>query len=342
MQSSYKDGQVTCLFSNFEGNLLSIEDKEAMIRSGENYGNILSEEDRPEDEYLNIFDNLNKKLSTKLSVPIMQLVEHFHTTHPVGRPIVLLSIARAGTPIGVVISSILKSRFNREVHHYSISVIHGYGIDKFAMDYVLKNHSNEDVIFLDGWVSQGRITKTIESTASNWSVNPQLYCVSDPSGIQNAVATREDILLPSAILNATVSGLLSRSVYNSEGFDTVEYYSQYKDIDRTHHFIDQLVSCCNEIDNIPQRDIIDCSSQRLKALKQINNFCNQYGVIEKDIKVGIGEVSRSLLRRIPTLVVVDHSAKEEVEHMIYLSKKRNIELVFKNLNGPFRAFSILN
>lgn len=339
---SYLPHQVTCLFAPFNGDLLSVQEKEACLQNGGYYGDILSKEDRPDPQYVEIFDRLSSTLSHKLAQPVLQLVEHFHTTRPVDRPIVLLSLARAGTPIGVVVAELLRTRFNREVHHYSVSVLHKYGLDGHAMNHILARHAAENVVFLDGWVSQGRITRAVEESAPQWGVSPVLYCVSDPSGFQDATATREDILLPSAVLNANVSGLLSRTVYNPNGFHFSETYSDFHDIDRTQAFIQDMLHACESQTRIEQRNVTPSHQQRVIARTQIEAFCAEHNTDDSNIKVGVGEVSRSLLRRIPTLVVVDPSAVEETQHMFWLAQQRNIELRVQELNGPFRAFSILS
>lgn len=346
LENSYKPGQVVCLFTPFTGNVLSIEDKEAQLQNGGHYGDLLSEEDRPDAEYLAIFDQLTDVLAQKLAAPIWRLVEHFNTSRPQDRPIVILSIARAGTPIGVVVSELLRHRFKREVFHYSVSVIHKHGVDAHAMEYLLKRHNASDMVFLDGWISQGRITKAVEESAPRWGVEPHLYCVSDPRGVQDFVATREDVLLPSAILNATVSGLLSRSVHNPDGLDFAQSYMHYSSVDRTQVFIDAMLNAC--FLNSPQEDFLEAASvvchsseQNPLARAQIESFCEKHGTTEERIKVGIGEVSRSVLRRTPVLVVIDPNATDEARHLVWLAKQRNIPLRVEHLNGPFRAFSIL-
>lgn len=339
---SYLPHQVTCLFAPFDGNLLSVQEKEDCLQNGGYYGDILSKEERPKDQYIEIFDQLSATLSDKLAQPVLQLVEHFHTTRAADRPIVLLSLARAGTPIGVVVTELLRTRFNREVHHYSVSVLHKYGLDRYAMDHILSRHDKQDIVFLDGWVSQGRITRAVEESAPKWGVSPILYCVSDPSGFQNAIATREDILLPSAVLNANVSGLLSRTVYNPDGFHLCETYNDFADIDRTQAFIKEMLRACESHTMIQPRNVTHSSQQRKIARAQIEEFCATHNTDDSNIKVGVGEVSRSLLRRIPTLVVVDPSAVDEAKHLFWLATQRNIELRVQELNGPFRAFSILS
>ena len=214
---------------------------------------------------------------------------------------------------------------------------------KVALKYILENHAPETLTFLDGWVSQGRITRTLVETLKNKpEIDSSLYCISDPSGIQNAVATREDILLPSAILNATVSGLISRTVNNPNGFHFVASYKDQLDLDRSLIFVDTIVKSCleNEFD-FSDHKVLSFEKQRPLALKQIADFCNEFDTIEDNIKIGLGEVSRSLLRRVPKMVLVNSKVPEQTEHMYWIAKQRSIQIVSTDMVGPFNAFSIL-
>lgn len=340
---TYTAEQAICLFTPYEGKLLTLENKEQILQDGGYYGDILSVEDMPEPEYLAVFDQLNDRLAKRLSVPILQLAQHFDETHPKDQPMALVSLARAGTPIGVVMADLLRNRFGRQVTHYSMSVIHKYGLDQHAMNYVLERHAPQNIVFLDGWVSQGRITKALEDSVAQWpGVSKTLYCLSDPSGIQNATATRDDLLLPSAVLNAAVSGLLSRTVYNPDGFHFAASYLDQKEVDRTQVFIEAMLKAVAELDQVPERNVLNGAQQKPLAKAQIDAICDAYNTKADNIKAGIGEVSRSLLRRIPRLVVVDDRAVEEADHLFWLAKQRNIPIQVERLDGPYRAFSVLS
>ena len=342
--TSYSEEQVEFLLEKFKGHLLSVEEKEKLILSGESYyGDILSKEEYPEEEYSKIFDNVLENTKTDVAKCFIALCEKIISRRDTNKEIVLVSLARAGTPVGVVLKEVLEKKYGLSVKHYSVSAIHKYGVDSFALDYILKNHSPETLTFIDGWVSQGRITKTLVDTLKDKpEIDPSLYCISDPSGIQNDVATREDILLPSAILNATVSGLISRTVNNPNGFHFVASYESQIDADRSLIFVDSIVKECLEKNfDLSSQKVLSFEKQRPLALKQIADFCKEYNTCEKNIKVGLGEVSRSLLRRVPRIVIVNSQYKEQAEHMYWMAKQRNIMIKTVELAGPFNAFSIL-
>lgn len=338
---SYKPEQVTFLLKEYHGDLLSVLEKESKLRDGAYYGDILSKEEKPEAEYTAIFDKILERNASKIAPYFLHLSEMINSARP--DDITIVSLARAGTPVGVIITEILREKFKRSVAHYSVSAIHKYGVDAFAMKYMLENHSPESLTFLDGWVSQGRITRTlVETLKNNPRIDPSLYCISDPSGIQNAIATREDILLPSAILNATVSGLVSRTVNNPDGYHFAASYEDQLDVDRSQIFVERVVEEALKLEKAGIGELLDHKEQRPLALKQIEDWCNKYNTNPDNIKAGIGEVSRSLLRRDPRFVMVDEDSIDQADHMFYLAKKRNIELKVEKLDGPYKAFSILN
>ncbi len=338
---SYKPEQVTFLLNKYHGDLLSVLEKESRLRSGAYYGDMLSIEEKPEPEYTAIFDRILERNASKIAPYFLHLSEMINNARQ--NELTLVSLARAGTPVGVIITEILRNKFGREVNHYSVSAIHKYGVDSYAMKYLLEHHSPESLTFLDGWVSQGRITKTLVETLKDQPrIDPSLFCVSDPSGIQNAIATREDILLPSAILNATVSGLVSRTVNNNDGYHFAASYEDQADVDRSQVFVEKIVEEAMKLDKANIGELLDHTIQRPLAVKQINDWCEKYGTTSSNIKAGIGEVSRSLLRRDPRFVMIDENSVDQADHMFYLAEKRNIKLVVEKLDGPYKAFSILN
>ena len=101
------------------------------------------------------------------------------------------------------------------VPHYTISIIRGIGIDHNAMEYILQRHRPEDIQFVDGWVGKGAIQNQLNKEKRNYpDVNMGLAVLSDPAYLSGKCGTHNDFLIASSCLNATVSGLLSRTVYN--------------------------------------------------------------------------------------------------------------------------------
>lgn len=338
--SSYRPEQVTCLFSAYEGPLLDPTEKEDRLRSGAYYGELLAREEVPDADYLAVFDALLNRLSDRVA-PVIHAVAHRIARAHAG-PIALVSLARAGTPVAVVLAELLRSRFGRAVTHYSASVIHREGLDPFALRHLLNRHAPQEIVFFDGWVSQGRITRALAGTVRGIpGVDPALYCLSDPSGIQDDAGTRHDLLVPSAVLNAAVSGLLSRTVVRSDTFHAVAFFGDQAAVDRTQAFIARTLQSVLAIDPGPGEILLGSAQQSALARSQLTAWSDRWGVPSDRIKAGIGEVSRSLLRRTPDRLIIDPSAADEADHVIHLAKIRNVPYTLEPTRGPYRALSRL-
>jgi hypothetical protein len=71
--------------------------------------------------------------------------------------------------------------------------------------------------------------------------------LTDLSGWATVAASSEDYLIPSCILNATISGLVSRSVYDKHTADPIDfhgclYYEQFVQHDLSNYFIDAILA----------------------------------------------------------------------------------------------------
>lgn len=339
IRHSYRPDQVLCLLSPYEGPLLDQEEKEDRLRAGAYYGDMLAREELPSVEYLAVFDRLLNRLAARLVGPLHAIARKLAQAR--GPSIALVSLARAGTPIAVVLADVLRRHWNKDVVHYSASVIHRDGFDRHALRYLLDHHSAEDLAFFDGWVSQGRITRAlVESLGEHPDIDPSLYCVSDPSGIQDTAGTRDDVLLPSAVLNASVSGLLSRTVARSDTFHAAAYCADQAPVDRTQAFIEAMTSAMLAAPP-PSVVLRPAVEQRPLAQAQLAAWCARWNTEPGRVKAGIGEVSRSLLRRDPVRVVVDPASKDEADHLVWLAARRRVPLTFEPTQGPYRAFSEL-
>jgi hypothetical protein len=61
------------------------------------------------------------------------------------RRVALVSLARAGTPVGVVVARLLRELHGRVVAHYSVSIVRDRGIDAAALRHILApGHAPED------------------------------------------------------------------------------------------------------------------------------------------------------------------------------------------------------
>ena len=132
---------------------------------------------------------------------------------------VLASLARAGTPIGALMRRWARYAHGLDLPHYTLSIVRGRGIDELALRYLADRHEPADVVFVDGWTGKGAIAVELAAAVETGPVrigafSAELAVLADTGACVRTFGTREDFLIPSACLNSTVSGLVSRTVLN--------------------------------------------------------------------------------------------------------------------------------
>lgn len=324
------------------------EFRENAIQSGVHYSEMLPIEYTPSKEYMDIFYSTLQQSKIKLASLVSILSEKIIAAR--GKNLVLVSLARAGTPIGILIKRYIKFKYNISVPHYSISIIRDKGIDKNALKYILKNHPSGEIQFIDGWTGKGVIQHTLTKACIefneefNISLNSNLAVLSDPAHCTFIYGTREDFLIPSACLNSTVSGLISRTVLNnnfisSDDFHGTKFYKELLPVDVSNFYIDEICNCFNDIDetyistqlNLPNNaevaaDIeFDNNSLNCKGLRDMQSIKHKFNINNINlIKPGIGETTRVLLRRIPWKILVDSFHNPNLKHIFKLAEEKNI------------------
>ena len=78
-----------------------------------------------------------------------------------GPDVVLVSLARAGTPVGVLMRRWAAARHGLDLPHYAVSIVRGRGIDAVALRYLAAHHDPARVVFVDGWTGKGAITREL-------------------------------------------------------------------------------------------------------------------------------------------------------------------------------------
>lgn len=79
-----------------------------------------------------------------------------------------------------------------------------------------------------------------------------MMTLSDPSHCVSLYGTREDFLIPSACLNSTVSGLISRTVLRDDiigenDFHGGKFYSRWKDKDISNFFVNTITKSFSNV-----------------------------------------------------------------------------------------------
>ena len=176
--------------------------------------------------------------------------------------------------------------------------------------------------------------------------------LSDLAGSATAAASSVDYLIPSSILNATVSGLVSRSVLNESigpnDFHGCVYYSEFETRDLSREFADSLVA--EGISQAKEQRAtagwhrpVPMDKSRAAAIS--NDFLRatmtQHSINDANlIKPGIGEATRVLLRRVPRLLILREPEAPDVQHLKVLAIEKAVPLVV-DACLPYQAVSLI-
>ena len=147
---------------------------------------------------------------------------------------VLVSLARAGTPVGILMRRWARYAHGLDLPHYAVSIVRGRGIDAVALRYLAAHHDPASRGVRRRLDRQGRHHPRARRRARRpHPASPaDLAVLADPGRCVAAFGTRDDFLIPSACLNSTVSGLVSRTVLNADliGPDDFHGAKFYRDL----------------------------------------------------------------------------------------------------------------
>lgn len=319
------------------------EERERAMQSGRHYSEMLPIEYEPSHEYIELFHKSLKETGPRLALAIAIVSEGILKKR--GKGVVLVSLARAGTPIGVLIKKYIDQFYSIAAPHYSISIIRDKGIDKNALAYILQNHPGCEIQFIDGWTGKGAITKELIQSITEFekefkmvpdTISKELAVLADPGYCANIFGTREDFLIPSACLNSTVSGLMSRTVYRDDlcgpfDFHGAKFYRELLAKDLSNYFVDTVTgyfaATRNKAVKILQNNPtcgIDNNPGWL-GKKETTKIQVKFGIKNINyVKPGVGETTRVLLRRIPWKILVKDINSPDVKHVLLLAEDRGV------------------
>ncbi len=339
---SYPDEDVTFLLKDLSDISMekSTTEREQAIQQGTHYSEMLPIEYKPTDEYMSLFYRSLEDTKHKVAVAVGIVAEQIIAER--GFNVALVSLARAGTPIGVLIKRYISYKYNRELPHYSISIIRDRGIDDQALDYIRNAHPEHEITFIDGWTGKGAITKELTKSVSQYNetngttLSSKLAVLADPGDCSELYGTREDFLIPSACLNSTVSGLVSRTILNSKwindgDFHGGKYYSELLSEDVSNLYVDTICTQFPLIESAVDKGLSEMMKEsqkpQWKGLTSIENIQRDYIMDNTNfIKPGVGETTRVLLRRVPWKILVHPDAEMNLEHILVLARERGVPI----------------
>lgn len=326
MFGTYKPEDVTILLKDITGLVkpLGTREREAQIQAGRHYCEMLPIEYEPTEKYLQAYFDALKSYAKITAAAVKSVAEKIFRDK--GDNIALVSLARAGTPIGILIKHFLERNFLCKVAHYTISIIRGVGIDKNAVKFILARHNPAEIQFVDGWTGKGAIQRELSAAIKDFpKIDAGLAVLSDPAGVAEKCGTHEDFLIASSCLNSTVSGLLSRTFLRSDiigenDFHGAAFYRELADKDLTYQFIDTIEQNFDDAPEI-KNSVLDTD------IDEVKKIAAEFKIDDINlIKPSIGEATRVLLRRVPWKVLVHSLHDENLAHLYQLVREKNVPL----------------
>ena len=154
--------------------------------------------------------------------------------------------------------------------------------------------------------------------------------LADPGGCVRTYGTREDFLIPSACLNSTVSGLVSRTVLRPTCIGPDDFHGAkfYREL-RGRRRLRSASSTPSAHSSTPSRPLCGAGLPDLLAVGPRPDLgglgggrADQrgYGIHDVNlVKPGVGETTRVLLRRVPWKILVREPDRPDHVHVRLLA-----------------------
>ncbi|MFI5826149.1 phosphoribosyltransferase [Streptomyces sp. NPDC051578] len=334
--SSYAAEDVGWLLQDFSAVELEApteEREEAIQAGGAHYAESLPVEYQPSPEYQRLYQSALTASAARIARAVGTVTETVLAERSPSP--VLVSLARAGTPVGVLMRRWAQARHGLDLPHYAVSIVRGRGIDANALRWLAAHHDPADVVFVDGWTGKGAITRELRDALAEFDgFDPEIVVLADPGSCVATYGTREDFLIPSACLNSTVSGLVSRTVLRSDlvgpaDFHGAKYYRELAGADVSVAFVDAVAARFDEV-----ADAVDAEVKELLAADRaptwegwaaVERISEEYGIHDVNlVKPGVGETTRVLLRRVPWKILAKRGAGADLDHVRLLAAQRGV------------------
>ncbi|WP_374983305.1 phosphoribosyltransferase domain-containing protein [Streptomyces fradiae] len=334
--SSYAPDEVGWLLKDLSAVELEAptEEREEAIQSGgAHYAESLPVEYQPSDDYQKLFRAALDASAARIARAVGTVTETVLAERS-PRP-VLVSLARAGTPVGVLMRRWARHRHGLDLPHYAVSIVRGRGIDTNALRWLRAHHDPAHVVFVDGWTGKGAITRELAAALADFpDFHPEIAVLADPGSCVRTHGTREDFLIPSACLNSTVSGLVSRTVLRADligpdDYHGAKFYRELAGADVSGDFLDAVSERFGEV-----AEQVAADTARLLAADRtptwegwaaVERISEEYGIHDVNlVKPGVGETTRVLLRRVPWKVLAQRGAGADLDHVRLLAEQRGV------------------
>ena len=334
--SSYRPEEVGWLLkdiSDVELEAPTEEREEAIQSGGAHYAESLPVEYQPTPEYQELFRASLAASAGRVARAVGAVTELVLAERGPGA--VLVSLARAGTPVGVLMRRWARHAHGLELPHYAVSIVRGRGIDANALRWLAAHHPAADAVFVDGWTGKGAITRELAAAIGEFDgFDPDVAVLADPGGCVSTYGTRDDFLIPSACLNSTVSGLVSRTVLREgligpDDFHGAKFYRDLRGADVSGLFLDTVCAAFDAVAGEVAADVALLRAQdrtpTWAGWAAVERISQEYGIGDVNlVKPGVGETTRVLLRRVPWRILARRGAGADLDHVRLLAAQRGV------------------
>ena len=344
-----------------------VSQKEALIQSGQrHYSDMLTLEQAPTAIHEQLYQQALEQGTTRTATDIANLAytlqQIFQQTVSPERPLVLVSLVRAGLPVGVLLQRALTdtdSSYALPSIHYGISIIRDRGLDAVALQMILDAHPNSAIVFVDGWTGKGAIYQELARSLDVFS-NPNhpnfasifhqgknvipLLTLADPAGVAWLAASEDDWLIPSGLLNSTVSGLISRSLYTEplSGLHRSVFYDNLVAVDHSLAFVDHIDTARRAL-STPLQYLQTFKQPRYQTADLIDMLAAEYDISNRNrIKPTIAEATRAILRRDPERILLATADHPDTVLLRHLCSERDINITVLGAKIlPYQAITLI-
>lgn len=326
LSSTYAPRDALLLLDETHAPDLTVEEKERLLQAGLHYGHVVSREAPPSPAQARAFD-LALDVSAAVCAHLVDAIaERLVRQYP--RGVLLVSLARGGTPLGALLTRALTPRV--EAPHVSVSVIRDHGVDQVALGEARAAWPHLPFVIVDGWTGRGRVAREVRASLPG----VPLVAAADPAHAADIAGTRDDTLVPWCLLNATVSGLASRSTLpeRAGARHRAAFLADLAPFDRTAALLDAVTHHLGQTGVTHAGEAVPRGAPRVTL-----ELAAQWGERDESlVKAGIGESARALLRRDPERLLLRDPEHPTVAPLVLLAQNRDVP-VHHVAALPYRA-----